>query len=101
MSEINQERMAAILHLAGQIDLQITELSEEMDSINLRLESLRALSMQIFNVQDGTLSDEEVHALASGGQRDRRRRGQPLPRIHRGRDHCRRDHLVAGVTQRR
>ena len=79
MSEINQERMAAILHLAGQIDLQITELSEEVDSINLRLESLRALSTQIFNVQDGTLSDEEVHALASAGTETHGGEGNPSP----------------------
>jgi hypothetical protein len=79
MTQINQERMEAILHLAGQIDLQITELSEEMESINIRLESLRALSTQIFNVQDGTLSNEEVHALAQAGKEADGGEGNPSP----------------------
>lgn len=61
---LNQERLGAILHLAGQIDLHITELSEEMESLTIRLENLRAMSAQIFAIQDGTLSDEEVQALA-------------------------------------
>lgn len=61
---LNQERIEAILHLAGQMDLHITELSEEMESLTLRLENLRAMSAQIFAIQDGTLSDEDVQALA-------------------------------------
>ncbi len=61
---LNQQRVEAILHLAGQIDLHITELSEEMESLTIRLEDLRAMSAQIFAIQDGTLSDEDVQALA-------------------------------------
>ena len=60
---LSKERIGAILHLAGQIDLHITELSEEMESLTIRLENLRAMSAQIFAIQDGTLSDEEVQAL--------------------------------------
>lgn len=67
MAQLTQERIAAILHLAGQIDLQITEMSEEVESLTMRLESLRAMSTQIFSIQDGTLSDEEVNALATPG----------------------------------
>ena len=60
---LSQQRVEAIMHLAGQIDLHITELSEEMESLTIRLEDLRAMSAQIFAIQDGTLSDEDVQAL--------------------------------------
>ena len=61
---LNQERIGAILHLAGQMDLHIVELSEEMESLTLRLENLRAMSAQIYAIQDGSLSDEDVQSLA-------------------------------------
>ena len=59
---------------AGQIDLQITELSGEMESINLRLESLRAVSTQIFNVATEPSATRKSMRW-SGGQRDRWREG--------------------------
>ena len=67
---LSQERVGAILHLAGQIDLHITELSEEMESLTIRLEDLRALSAQLFAIGDGTLSDEEVQALSKFSSTD-------------------------------